>query len=263
MDLVEITCTYINQHPELRRLCTPDDLRMIEATASGQIMGQQCMSYFLQYLLRHCGKKENEPVTDERSIDYYDPDSMAFDLLTLLVKSRELRLHVGGDLLALITLVLTNPTHRYQFAIATMQEYRQWKQDGVPQGAWFSRLDHMPMLPDHDNAGAVLIRSGRGQSSDAISMEGLNRQFAPWTVLVHATNAAKPIFESGNFVTGREIDDEGRNLIHHFTPITAAVIQQWQEMNNCGDKSIQEWLRGNDVFSVAAKGQGLSDVLLR
>ena len=74
-------------------------------------------------------------------------------------------------------------------------------------------------------AGAVLVRAGRGHGSDVISMEGLNRQFQPWTLLVHATDAIKPILESGSLVSGISLNNEGRNLIH-FSPIPASVIQQ-------------------------------------
>ena len=173
MDHVERTISFINAHPALRRETRPIDLEMIELPASGQIMRTQGI------LTRHCGKREEDPVVEKRTINYFHADSMSCDLLVLLNESYDLRLRVGTDLLPLISMVLTNPTHRFQFAIPSGQQWREWKANGVPQNAWFSRLEHMPMLPTVDNAGAVLVRAGRGQSSGIMSMEGLNRQFRP------------------------------------------------------------------------------------
>ena len=158
MDQVERTVSYINSHPELRREVTRTDTEMIELTASGQIMRSQGISYHLQFLTRHCGKKEGDPPEDKRTIDYFHADSMAFDLLVLLIQSYELRLHVGNDLLPLISTVLTNPTHRFQLAIASRTQYHAWKRDGAPQNAWFSRLEHMPGI------GWSWRRTGKGWS---------------------------------------------------------------------------------------------------
>ena len=250
MSQVEDTVMYINAHPHLRRETTPQDREMIELTASGQVMRSQGIAYHLQYLTRHCGKRAGTPPVEKRTIDYFDADSMSFDLLTLLIKDYDLRLHIGSDLLPFLSTVLTNPTHRFQLAIPSRQEWHQWRNNGVPQEAWFSRLAHMPVLPD--NPGAVLVRAGRGQSGEVMSMQGLNRDFQPWTMLVHATDSAGAILESGNMVTGRSLNDEGRNLIH-FSPIPSEVIQEWQQKHRIDDPEIREWLRNHNLFQSLPK----------
>ena len=53
--------------------------------------------------------REENPVVEKRTITYFHADSMSFDLLILLIESYDLRLHVGNDLLPLISTVLTNP----------------------------------------------------------------------------------------------------------------------------------------------------------
>ena len=116
MGQAEDTAMYINAHPVLRRETTAVDREMIELTASGQVMRSQGIAYHLQHLTRHCGKRAGTPPDGQRTFDYFDADSMAFDLLTLLVKNYDLRLHVGGDLLPFLSTVLTNPTHRFQLA---------------------------------------------------------------------------------------------------------------------------------------------------
>ena len=250
MGQAEHTAMYINANPVLRRETTATDREMIELTASGQVMRSQGIAYHLQHLTRHCGKRAGTPSDGQRTLDYFDPDSMAFDLLTLLVKSYELRLHVGGDLLPFLSTVLTNPTHRFQIAIASRAEWNQWKDNGVPQEAWFSRLAHMPILPD--NPGAVLVRAGRGQSGEIMSMQGLNRDFRPWTMLVHATDSAGAILQSGNIVTGSSLGTEGRNLIH-FSPIPFQVIEEWQQKYRVNDPEIREWLRNHSIFQSLPK----------
>ena len=250
MGQAEDTAMYINAHPVLRRETTAVDREMIELTASGQVMRSQGIAYHLQHLTRHCGKRAGTPPDGQRTFDYFDADSMAVDLLTLLVKNYDLRLHVGGDLLPFLSTVLTNPTHRFQLAIASRQEWHQWRANGVPQEAWFSRLAHMPVLPE--NPGAVLVRAGRGQSGEIMSMQGLNRDFQPWTMLVHATDSAGAILESGNMVTGRSLNTEGRNLIH-FSPIPFEVIQEWQQKYRVNDPEIREWLRNHNIFQSLPK----------
>ena len=70
-------------------------------------------------------------------------------------------------------------------------------------------------------------------------------------MLVQATDAIKPILESGSLVSGISLFDEG-SLIH-FSPIPASVIQQWQDMLRSDDRILNDWLKGHDIFQSLSK----------
>ena len=84
-------------------------------------------------------------------------------------------------------------------------------------------------------------------------MDSLNKDFEPWTLLAHATNAFGDIADFGSLVPGNMLFILRKVGTSSILCQLANVTRRWQELSQLGDRSSQEWLRGNEVFQSLPK----------
>ena len=240
---LESTIRYIRDTPELSNSFSDEALEVMRQTHDGQILRLACLSYYLQYMVRHSTTDPLHP------LPYWNKKAMCHEFMTMINHHGKLRKIIGDDLLLLIQVIFDSPSGRFQMAICPKNQCLNWQTNGPPQSAWFDSIDTVPELPSEP--GLLLLRAGKGQGEGVeLNVKEQTRQdFPPCTWMIHATDRIDVIEEAGELKTGAELGKRHGKATCHFVMVAQEDMELWQQIyKSKGEHEATRFLKENPIM---------------